>query len=185
MWVLFRIGSEYRKPFAGTQFPVDAFDAFVKQGVPRWTSTDSLIYAAYLAYLDRMATPAVVIAHSQGCKFAMQAAIDRPQKVKGVVLIEPYTALDTKKFDVSAMKDTPLLILYGDYMSKSPSWTKWSQGIRETLADPLEKAGGNVTWVDLPKVGIKGNGHEMYLEKNSDEVAQFVQNWMTKQKLMK
>ncbi|MCI5865504.1 alpha/beta hydrolase family protein [Cloacibacillus porcorum] len=191
MWTLFRIGSEYNGPagkpvaFPGTQFPLEYFDQFAKQGVPRWTDTDPLIYAAYLKYLDRMTTPSVVIAHSQGCKFAMQAAIDRPDKVKGVILLEPYTPLDIKKFDITRMKETPLLVIYGDFLPNYPAWVKWARSIKDTLTDPLIKAGGDVTWVDLPSVGIKGNGHELYLEKNSDVIAQFVQDWMTEHKLMK
>ncbi len=191
MWSLFRIGSEYHGlngkpvPFSGTQFPIEYFDQFVKQGVPRWTDTDPLIYGAYLKYLDKMHAPSVIIAHSQGCKFAMQAAIDRPEKVKGLVLLEPYTSLDTKGFDVSEMVETPLLVIYGDFLPNHPEWVKWVEGVKRTLTDPLIKAGGNVIWVDLPSKDIRGNGHLLYLEKNSDVIAQYVQDWMTEQKLMK
>lgn len=190
MWTLFRIGSEYKSngdvlAFKGTQFPIEYFDQFAKQGVPRWTDTDPLIYEAYLAYLDKMSEPSVIIAHSQGCKFAMQAAIDRPNKVKGVVLIEPYTPLDNKKFDIKKMSNTPLLIIYGDFLSAYPIWIEWADAIKDTLAKPLIEAGGDVTWLDLPAIGITGNGHELYLEKNSDVIAQLVQDWMTKHKLMK
>ena len=191
MWTLFRIGPSYKGPsgkpvaFEGTQFPLEYFDQFAKQGVPRWTDTDELTYKAYLKYLDVMPQPSVVIAHSQGCKFAMQAAIDRPEKIKGVILLEPYTPLDTSRFDVSRIVDTPFLIMYGDYLSECPVWREWADSIKQTLADPLINKGGNVTWIELPKIGIYGNGHQLYLEKNSDEIAQIVQNWICKQNLMK
>ena len=40
-WELFRIGPSYevggkREAFEGEQFPVEAFDQFAKQGIPRW-----------------------------------------------------------------------------------------------------------------------------------------------------
>ena len=191
MWTLFRIGPSYvgsdGKPvvFKGTQFPVEYFDQFAKQGVPRWTDTDALTYKAYLKYLDAMPEPSVVIAHSQGCKFAMQAAIDRPEKIKGVILLEPYTPLDVSKFDVSRMVDIPLLVIYGDYLSESPMWIEWAESIKQTLVNPLSEKGGNVTWIELPQIGIYGNGHQLYMEKNSDDVAQVVQNWISKQNLMR
>src|SRR5499427_9359805 len=47
-WELFRIGPSYevggkREAFEGQQFPVDAFDQFMKQGVARWVTTDAAI----------------------------------------------------------------------------------------------------------------------------------------------
>ena len=35
-------------------------------------------------------------------------------------------------------------------------------------------------FVPLESVGIHGNGHEMMLEKNSDEIAKFIGDWMAK-----
>jgi pimeloyl-ACP methyl ester carboxylesterase len=43
----------------------------------------------------------------------------------------------------------------------------------------LSDAGVSNTYVRLPDVGIKGNGHMMMLEKNNLEIAQFLTNWIT------
>src|SRR5262250_295964 len=43
-----------RKVMAGSQFPVEGYDNFVKQGVPRWTTTDDATIAAYIAEIDRV-----------------------------------------------------------------------------------------------------------------------------------
>jgi hypothetical protein len=45
-WELFRMGPSYepggkRVEFEGQQFPVEALDAFMKQGVPRWLTNDA------------------------------------------------------------------------------------------------------------------------------------------------
>ena len=69
-WERFRIGAgpgSYRTRTAlpGTQFPIEAYDDFMRQVVPRWTTTDAAQLAAYRALLRR-AGPAVVLAHSQG-----------------------------------------------------------------------------------------------------------------------
>jgi len=48
------------------------------------------------------------------------------------------------------------------------------------LAKWLNQAGVKTQFVRLEDVGIRGNGHEMMLEKNSDEIAKFIGNWMEK-----
>jgi hypothetical protein len=37
-----------------------------------------------------------------------------------------------------------------------------------------------VTFVKLADVGIRGNGHMMMMEKNSDVIAQFIVDWLDK-----
>jgi hypothetical protein len=44
----------------------------------------------------------------------------------------------------------------------------------------LEQAGAKPTWIDLGKAGIHGNGHMIMLEKNSDEVARVIADWLEK-----
>jgi len=48
------------------------------------------------------------------------------------------------------------------------------------LAKWLNQAGVKTEFVRLEDVGIHGNGHEMMLEKNSDEIAKFMETWMEK-----
>jgi len=42
----------------------------------------------------------------------------------------------------------------------------------------LKQAGVQVEWVNLPDVGIKGNGHFMFMEKNNYEIASIVHKWL-------
>ena len=49
----------------GNQFPVEAYDNFTKQVVPRWTNTDSAIIAAYTALVDKIC-PCVLLFHTSG-----------------------------------------------------------------------------------------------------------------------
>ena len=44
----------------------------------------------------------------------------------------------------------------------------------------LRQAGVHVTFTYLPDVGIKGNGHFMMLEKNSDDIAAYINEWIRK-----
>ena len=44
----------------------------------------------------------------------------------------------------------------------------------------LAQTGVKTTFVRLPEVGIRGNGHMMMLEKNSDEIAAVLVDWLDK-----
>ena len=48
------------------------------------------------------------------------------------------------------------------------------------LAKWLNQAGVHTQFVRLEDVGIHGNGHEMMLEKNSDDIARFIGSWIDK-----
>ena len=48
------------------------------------------------------------------------------------------------------------------------------------LAKWLNQAGVHTQFVRLEDVGIHGNGHELMLEKNSDDIAKWIGNWMEK-----
>ena len=66
------------KLLPGNQFPIEAYDNFLKQIVPRWLSTDNAIIDAYVALIDRVC-PCVVLAHSQGGHFAIKVAEKRAE----------------------------------------------------------------------------------------------------------
>lgn len=44
----------------------------------------------------------------------------------------------------------------------------------------LRQAGVDVTWLNLPEVNVRGNGHFMFLEKNNIEVAEHIHDWLIK-----
>jgi hypothetical protein len=54
--------------------------------------------------------------------------------------------------------------------------TEWDPGTNRYLL----QAGVKHTWLRLENIGIKGNGHFMFIEKNSDQVAGVVLNWIEK-----
>ena len=56
------------KVIPGNQFPVEGYDNFTKQIVPRWTNTDAAIIAAYTALVDKIC-PCVLLFHSQAGGF--------------------------------------------------------------------------------------------------------------------
>ncbi len=108
-----------REPFDNTQFPVAAYDAFAKSFVPRWVTNDAATTRAYDALVKRVC-PCVLMVHSQGSNFDYNAALDNPGLIKVLVLIEPSGAPDPAKADAAAVKDIPHLVVYGDYLDRSP-----------------------------------------------------------------
>jgi pimeloyl-ACP methyl ester carboxylesterase len=186
-WELFRIGPTYepggkRVATEGQQFPIEAFDQFLKQGVPRWVTNDAATQKAYDALVQKVC-PCIIVVHSQGGNFGFTAALNAPDKVKAVIAIEPSGAPDPAKVEAAKMKGIPHLIVWGDYIEQHAVWpkivvnpNKWAQAIAA--------AGGKADTFDLPKMGVKGNTHMLMMDKNSDDVAKLVADWIGKQGLV-
>jgi len=167
------------KLLPGSQFPAEGYDNFTKQGVPRWTTTDEAIIAAYTELVDKVC-PCVVLIHSQSGQFGLKVAQARPDKVKALVLVEPAGVGDRKQ--VARLKNVPILAVYGDYIESDSRWPKIrANGVG--FLEEVRKAGGRYDVVDLPKIGIRGNSHMMMMDKNSDQIAGVIQDWLQKQGL--
>ena len=191
-WELFRIGAKdsydsdpaKRKTFSeGSQFPVEAFDQFGKQGVPRWATNDAATQAAYDLYVQKVC-PCVIIVHSQGGNFTFNAALKAPDMIKGVIAIEPSGAPNPEKMDLGPLKGVPHLFVWGDYLEREALWQRITPSIDKYEA-ALRKQGTDVTRIDLPKTGARGNSHMLMMDRNSDAIAQLIQNWMVGQGLSK
>ena len=172
-----------RKAYDGQRFPVDAIDAFHRQTVPRWTTSDVPTQRAY-DRLVRKVGPAVIMVHSQGGNFGFTAALHAPDKVRAYIGIEPSGTPDLTSADLATIRDIPHLIVWGDYIDITPQWVE-SRGRVEAYSDAVRAAGGTFDIIDLPALGIKGNSHFPMMDDNSDQVAALVQDWMTQQSLMK
>lgn len=183
-WERFRIGpgpGSYatRQTNPGTQFPVDHYEAFMKQNVPRWTSNDGATIAAYTALVDKVC-PCVILFHSQAGQFGFKVAQARPEKVKALIAIEPSATGDVAQ--ATRLKDIPALVLFGDFVEQDARWSI-SRKNALTFAASVNQAGGKIEIVDLPSVGIKGNSHMMMMDRNSNEIASYIQAWLERQGL--
>lgn len=169
------------KPLPGSQFPLEGYDNFMKQGVPRWTSTDEPIIAAYTALVDKVC-PCIVLAHSQGGPFAYRVAQARPDKVKALVLVEPAGIGDPAR--AAALKNTPSVSIYGDFIAQDARWpTIKANNLK--FQESIRAAGGKTDVIDLPAIGIKGNSHMMMMDRNNLQVAELIQRWLVEQGLTK
>ena len=182
-WERFRIGAgtgswsedpARRRQLAGNQFPAEGYLNFVRQIVPRWTTTDPLITEAYIQLVDRVG-PSVLLVHSQAGQFGYRVAQARPDKVRALVLVEPAGVGDPDRMEV--FRNIPQLLIYGDHIAEDARWPT----IRRTgiaFAERAKPHGGTVDVVDLPERGIRGNSHMLMMDRNSDAVAAVVQEWL-------
>ncbi len=190
-WETFRIGplDSYRtdpaerQALPGVLFPTESFDQFIKQTVPIWGANGPDIQKAYDALVQKIC-PCVVIVHSQGGSFGFTAARNAPDKIKALVAIEPAGVPDPAKVDVSTVKGVPQLIVWGDYIDLYPRWVDIQKRVAR-YETALREQGGVVDHLDLPKAGLHGNSHMLMMDRNSDQVAALVQQWIEKQGLMK
>ena len=185
-WERFRIGPgpgsfRTRSANPGSQFPTPAYDQFAAQLVPRWTTTDAAQTAAYQALLARTG-PAVVLAHAQGGLFAFRAAQANPERVRALVLIEPSGFGDATPAALARLRDIPILAVYGDFIEADARWVAIRQRGLDFYA-AARAAGAQVEVLDLPAQGIRGNGHLMMMERNNQDVAARIQDWLTQRGL--
>jgi pimeloyl-ACP methyl ester carboxylesterase len=189
-WELFRIGPTgsyatapaQRTSFAQSRFTRDAFDVFMKQSIPRWLTNDAATQAAYDAYVTKVC-PCVIVVHSQGGNFAFNAALRYPDKVKAIVAVETSGSPEPRSTDLRRLAGIPMLWLWGDNLD---AYTFW-RGVRvrqEQFRQELRAAGGIADEIDLPQLGIRGNSHMMMMDRNSDEIAALIQQWLQKQGLV-
>lgn len=186
-WSLFRFGPagsyESRAGWPDGLFPLDHFDQFSKQVVPRWACNDALTQAAYDA-LIRKAGPNVVMTHSQSGAFGFTAALHAPELVRAVITVEPSGCPDPDVVDLSALQNVPHLLVLGDHIEGDRFWEAIMARIYRYM-DALRAAGCTADVLDLPAMGIRGNSHFPMMDRNSDQVAALVQGWMQRQGLMR
>jgi hypothetical protein len=163
-----------RRTLPASLFPVESYENFVKQVVPRWLSTDDAIIAAYTELVDKVC-PCVILFHSQAGAFGFKVAQARPDKVKALVAVEPAVAGDRDK--AAAIKDIPVLMVFGDYIEQDSRWPKMRQGDLDYAA-AVQAGGGSVDVVNLPERGIKGNSHMLMMDKNNAQIADLIQAWL-------
>jgi hypothetical protein len=167
-WLQFRIGPTLYNPYPGGQFPVEAFEQYTNQLVPAFRQTEvqnPLNIAALVAIIDKLG-PSVLHVWSQSGPFAIQAALQRPDLVKGIVMIEPAGPLaGVTPEQIAALSHIPILVVDGDN--------------GRTRTNTAALLGSNATSLWLPAdAGITGNSHVMMIEKNNLQIADLLLAWL-------
>lgn len=201
----FRMG-EYPHFFKNVAFPQDeaSLDQFFRQMTPNTGPFNADVISDSLKALFERIGNGILVTHSQGGGPGWLTGIKAPEKVKGIVAIEPgnfpfpegevppmvesaygnITPDSVKKDDFDKLTKMPIIIYFGDNIADKPSKIQGEDQWRIRLAlakqwaDVVNKYGGDAQVVHLPAVGINGNTHFMMQDLNNVEVAEHVANWL-------
>lgn len=180
-WQMFRIGSPdgyasdpvQRQAYPGQQFPVESFDEFAKQWVPRWTGHEGMALHAYSELIVRTG-PCVVVAHSQGAGYAVAVAQRHPDLVRAVVAIEPGGMPEPRDARLP-----PHLFVWGDHFQYPHAvWDGYRAMADAYVARGRLCPGNRLETLTLPAAGFAGNSHFPMLDRNSDAIADLVLEWL-------
>jgi pimeloyl-ACP methyl ester carboxylesterase len=167
-----------------------------------------LNHDAGVALLDAIGTPVILFTHSMGGNIGWTVANARPNLVKAIITAEPggginnleltYDPPVTKAADIKTYKEEKgerpgenACVLQQAPVHKLVNLQKMrildisGNGGYHRIGDAcppkwLNQAGVKTDFVRLEDVGISGNGHEMFFEKNSDVIIKFVEDWIEK-----
>ena len=193
----------------GSQFPQDeeSLDQFFRQMTPDIGDIDFAVITDAMIDVFEKSGPGILVTHSQGGYPGWTTAAES-ENVEAVIAIEPggvpFTEanmpepVDTGYYTVSGMLmdddefaaliEKPILIIYGDYMpedSDLPAERFWRAGLEMAYqaADIINGIGGDCTVIYLPDIGINGNSHFMFQEKNNMEIADVIYSWLDDREL--
>ncbi len=212
MWFQqFRVGV-FPDYYQGVQFPRDAesLEQYFRQMTPNTADFNLTVIADAVAALYRKTGAGVLVTHSQGGGVGWASAMKSPE-IKAIASYEPgsnfpfpegevpdpiankfsgaLAAYGVPAAEFQKLTRIPILIVYGDYIPKTPSdnpsqdyWRAASQ-MAAKWAEVVNRHGGDVTLVHLPDAGIKGNTHFPFSDLNNIEVADHLSAWLKKYEL--
>ena len=177
-WRLYRFGEPQhfatRTGFPGLQFPLEAAEAFSRTAVPRWPANGAVMLAGLKAAIARIG-PCILLGHSQGGGLGMAATLQCPDLVRGSILVEPHGLPEPS--EITDPESRPLLLVMGDFIERTPEWPPLADKAR-AMMDAWHHSGGHANTLDLPRHGITGNSHMPMMDRNSDQVAGVILDWL-------
>ena len=91
--------------------------------------------------------------------------------------------------DFMYLTKIPIIIYYGDFIPNQPTQSPGEEQWRAALImakrwrDVVNKHGGDVTFIHLPEIDIKGNTHFPMSDLNNVEVANHLSEYLKKKGL--
>ena len=203
------------QPVANAQFPAGeaAYQAFQQAWTIGSGPLDNDLNADVLAQLVDRTGGAVLVTHSMGGSIGWRAAM-RTDKVKAIVAWEPggtpfvfpenemptvtkarFEALSGAAMGVPMneflkLTRIPIVLYYGDYIkvgSENVGEDKWGTelAMARQFVDAINRHGGDATLIHLPAIGITGNSHFLMGEKNNQQLAELMAQWLKEKGLDK
>lgn len=207
----FRIGV-YPNMNPGVAFPKDkaSQEQFFRQMTPGTGAFDAGVITDSMVKLFDKTGDGIFVTHSAGGVIGWTTAM-QSDKIKAIVAYEPGNfpfpegevppALTSRFGDVAPMSvpkaqfdkltKMPIVIYFGDFIPEKLDGTQGGEQwfirlqLAKQWADAVNKHGGDVTLIELPKAGIKGNTHFPFSDLNNAEVAEHLHAWLKQKGLDK
>lgn len=178
-WTVFRFGLAYPNAFPGLQFPTQTVQPngqFWKQMVPDFNRALPVPNPtlADLSTLSINLAGAILVSHSESGIFPFQTAGISTQGIAGIISIEPGACTG---LNAAAVARIPTMILYGDHVSEFPNWANSLQTCT-AFAKEVTAAGGDITVLQLPSVGLYGNSHMLMQDRNNLQIGKLLVKWV-------
>lgn len=211
MWFTqFRVGV-WPNFFPGVQFPQDqeTLNQYFRQMTPNTGLFDAGVISDSLAALYDRIGEGILVTHSQGGGPGWHTGM-KSNKVRAIVAYEPGSGFTFPEGEAPApienkfatlspttvtvaeflkLTKIPIIIYYGDNIPDQPSdipaqdyWRACLE-MADKWAETVNKHGGDVTVVHLPKAGFKGNTHFPFSDLNNVEIADHLSVWLKEKKL--
>lgn len=198
-------GGETQWPFAVDDEA--AFDSFIAAYGPMpadLAASQTLDVDRLASLLDRIGK-SIIVTHSASGPDGWLIADRRPNLVAGIIAVEPMgpafgdtpgigslewgltaapitfdpplataaqvRAADPLTLKIPGLKGVPVALLTGE--------TSIFASFATSIVPFLRTAGARVDHLDLPALGIYGNGHGLIYERNSDEAFEVVSQWLS------
>ncbi len=187
VWTNFRFGPKPGVAYPDQQFPVEAVDELSKQSIP---DLNTLLPASNpsskaLAELARELKNTILMGHSQGAAFTLEAALIDPTGIRGLVLVEPGTCPASYRDEqIHVLAGIPILVVFGDHLKSVPTGIRHMEYWQipfdacQAFIKRVNGAGGNTEMLFLPDRGIRGNSHMIMQDKNNLQVADLILGWI-------
>ena len=118
---------------------------------------------------------AILVGHSQSSGFPTQAALKDATGVRGIIQLETGCFANLTPSEIAILAKIPMLIVVGDHFSTPQPPPNCTTEIQQ-----INAAGGDMTFIALPQLGLFGNSHMFMQDKNNLDVADIIENWISR-----
>lgn len=207
---VFRLGA-WPTLYPGVQFSREpaALEQFFRQMAPNAGPYDADVNTNAVVSLFEKIGPGVLVTHSQSGGLGWRTLL-RSRNVKAIASYEPggdfvfpegdapppvtlgsrtVTPRTVPLSDFLTFTKIPIVIYYGDNIPETPSanpgqeqWRAF-RVIARQWRDAVNTHGGDVTLVDLPALGIRGNTHFPMSDLNNVQIADLLATFLSRKKL--
>ncbi|MGO8800699.1 MAG: hypothetical protein ACLQE9_06960 [Roseiarcus sp.] len=185
-WGIFRFGPKYGVAWPDGQFPIDKVDELYKQVIPDLILTEVASLGAQfgspttdnptvadMATLARDLGGAILVGHSQTSPVPTQAVLKGMPGIKGVIQLETGCFGNLTPPQVAMLAKVPMLVVVGDHWDSPQPPPDCKSEMQQ-----INAAGGDMTFISLPDVGLHGNSHMFMQDKNNLQVADVLLDWI-------